>query len=439
MVADSSPLTFGQMSTLRHLQKWPRERWPEGNLIHEHVITPGVTVGDVTSALDTLVRHHVALRTTFDLGDPRSPVQILHDNGSPDTLVVAGGGDASTIEAQIPSTNFTYDTDRGWRVFLLLGSSGEPAKLVLCLSHLLFDGWSARHLDLALAPLRGDEHFDWEHPVTSFLRTTDLCRLQRGEQWRDRRLQAEGYWRSLFVQTPARLLSSVGVGAAAEAVVHGRLKLQSRQDAISAIGRAARAFPAGILLAFLALAMLENSPDEEFLMFALMSANRNLHPWRDLVTTMNQQIPVLLGRPGTGTVLDYVADVQRAALRAYRNGCYDVDMADRVATDILSYIPQSFGPLVNFTAHGHPGARTGGPAESGPDVVVQDAEAGIPTDLFIQISNANGLTLDLSAVRGLMADAAVRGILTWISRALSLTAADPSLRVSDLPKLEIAP
>lgn len=438
MIVDSSPLTFGQMSTLRHLQKWPRERWPEGNLVHRHTLAPGTGVDDVASALDTLVRHYAALRTTFELSDPRSPAQILHDQGSPDTLVVAGVGDAETVEAQIPQTNFTYETDRGWRAFLLPGASGAPAKLVLCLSHLLFDGWSARHLDLALAPLCGKDYFDWEHPVTSFLRTTDMCRAQRGEQWQERRLRAEQYWRGLFVRTPAHLLSSAGVGAAADGVVHGRLKLRSRQDAISAIGRAARAFPAGILLSFLALAMLEYSRGEEFLMFALMSSNRNLRPWRDLVTTMNQQIPVLLGRPGPGTVLDYVADVQATSLQAYQNGCYDVDMADRVAVDILSYTPKSYGPLINFTAHRRP-AADGGQEETGPDVVVQDAEAGIPTDFFIEISNAGGLTLDLSAVRALMDDVSVRAILTWISRAIGMTAADPSLRVSDLPKLEAGP
>jgi hypothetical protein len=435
MGGESGPLTFGQMSTLRHLQKWPRERWPEGNLVHRHAIVDrSAGVGDVRAALRTVAAHHGAMRTTFELGDVASPVHFVHDD-APDTLVVASADEVDQVARTAPSTSFDYATDRGWRPFLTLDDRGRPAELILCMSHLVFDGWSMRHVDADLASLVGGGPFDWEHSTTSLRRTTELGRLQRADDWAERRQRAEAYWRDYFTRAPEHRLRTEGVGAEAARVTQGILALGDRRDDLSAIARRARVFPAGILLAFLGLTLLQaHDDDDDHQSLALMTSNRNIPVWRNLVTTSNQQIPVLLRRPSAAEpVLEYIAEVQRVSVSAHQNGVYDVDMADRVAAEVLSTVPKSFGPLLNFTARGD-GRATAAPTPRENPVVTVSAQ-GIPTDVYVAVSDAGGLSVKFFAVDRAMSAETVRAVLQWISAALHMTAERESVRIGDLPNL----
>lgn len=431
--ARRGPLTFGQLSTLRALQKWPRERWPEGNLLDTYpIVDPAAGIEDVRDALRTVARHHGGLRTTFDLADVARPVHVVHDD-TPDLLVVAGPDEAEEVARTAPLTNFDFGTDRGWRPFLTLDRRGRPAELTLCMSHLVVDGWSTRHLGTDLAPLIGEQPPDWDHSRTSLRGTTELGHLQRADGWAERRQRAEAYWRDYVERVPAHRLRAAGVGAEAGQVTRGVLALEDRRDALAAIGLRGRVFPAGILLAFLGLT-LQGVHDDEHQSLALMTSNRSIPVWRDVVTTANQQIPVLLRRPGPDEpVLDYVAEVQRLSLAAYRTGAYDVDMADRVAAEVLGAAPKSFGPLLNFTARDVAGSAAEEEQRENP--VLTPSPHGIPTDVYVAVSDDHGLAIEFSAVDRVLPAETVRAVLRWISAALLLTAERESLRIGDLPDL----
>jgi len=434
-MAGPSPLTFGQMSTLRALQKWPGHRWPEGNLIHRHrIVDARADVDDVRAALRGVARHHAALRTTFDLRDVPNPVHVIHDDVAAGTLVVAGPDEAADVLRTGPLTLFDYDTDRGWRAFLTLDAHGRPDELLLCMSHLIVDGWSMRHLDMELAPLIGERPFDWDHATTSLRTTAELADLQRGDAWAGRREQAETYWRDFFTLAPVHRLQTSGVGAEADGVTCGVLHLDGHREAIATINRRGRVFLGGVVLAFLGLALMR-AWDEDVLPMALMTSNRTVPVWRDVVTTVNQQIPALLHRPDPDAqVIAHIADVPRVSVTAHRNGCYDVDMADRVAGELLGAPPRSFGPLLNFTARGDGEAASPPPADP---VVVGGSPQGIPTDVYIAVNDTGGLSIDLFAVRQALPAPAVEACLRWIAEALTLTAQRESLRIRDLPALTV--
>lgn len=432
MSTESGPLTFGQLSTLRHLQKIPAERWIEGNMIYRHKIIDGSASLDlVVSALKTMARHHAALRTTYDLTDFDHPVQFVHDDVVLNS-VVAGPADAAEAMRVAPLVNFDFATDRGWQTTVILDAQGRPTDLILVVSHLIVDGWSCHHLNLDLGPLIGERDPGRDHSVVSLRKSTELAALQRGDEWADRRNRAEVYWRDFFTRSSAELLAKQGVGAPVERVSHGSLLLTQQQAMLSAISRRGRVFTGGILLGLLGLALLQKS-DEEVLPFALMTANRNIPVWQDLASSFNQQIPVLLRRPAPDEkALAYLSEAQRISLGAHQNGCYDVDMADRIAAEVTSSVPKSYGPMLSFiAAGGDGGAKADGPQQP---VTVGPSPHAIPYDLFIEVNEGSG-AVNMYAVDTVLSADEVRACLQWICDSIPMLAERDDVRVGDLPTL----
>lgn len=428
MGLDSAPLTFGQLSTLRHMQQWPAARWWEANLTREHVLAPGTDLARVNAALAAVARHHSSLRVTFDLSGPGEPRQILTSGAIEAQLVE---GDATQVRDALVARTFDFANEVGWRGAVVVDDRGDPRCLVLSVSQLILDGWSLRHLDMELAPLRGEDTFDADHGTTSLRRTTELAREQHGDEWRATRELGERYWRTYLQALPEPVIQRLergGSGASAPDAVSGTLHVNTRSVRLQELSRGLRIFPAGLLLGLLSLSLFEEAREEPRLPFALMAANRNVPEWRFLVATANQQVPLLLARPDAESVREYLTQVQALAQGAHRTGCYDVDMAEALCMEHLSFAPSTFGTMFNYTARGPVSEGTLLPAD-GPRIQVGPAEEGVPLDVFVQVSN-EGFTI--SAARRFLDEAAVERILTRIDISLRALAEDADVRLSHL-------
>lgn len=355
------------------------------------------TLTTVAGALDSLARHHASLRTTFDLVPGETPTQVEHAAPLRGTLTVVA---PDQVDEALRDP-IDHRGGANWQAVLVADEDERPSDLFFVASHLIADGWSMRKLVDDLAPL-GDGR-PARTPLTSLHSPIELAHEQRGPAWQERREASERYWRTYVQTAPSHQLATAGVGAVASDVAAAVLDLGGPHAGMRDLERQLRVFTSGAVLGLVSHGMLEQS-GQDACSFALMTANRGIPPWGDLVVSMNQQIPVVISRRGESRPGDHIVTAQRASFDALQNGCYDVDMADAVMSEHLGRPARSFGPLINYVPTGVRSQAPGGPSGT----FVADAPVkDIPTDVYIEVRAGESLQVILYAAKAVLDQAAV--------------------------------
>ncbi|WP_424533408.1 amino acid adenylation domain-containing protein [Sphaerisporangium viridialbum] len=163
-------------------------------------LTGTIDMAALQEALTQLVARHEALRTRFAADDTGQPYQII-DPPAPIVVTVTDltGHDQTSVTTQVnavAATPFDLTTDPMIRT-TLLRTAPDQAILVICLHHIIFDGWSeailARELHHLYAAAIG--HTPAALPATP-IQYADYATWQHQQLTTDRQQTQLDYWRT---------------------------------------------------------------------------------------------------------------------------------------------------------------------------------------------------------------------------------------------------
>lgn len=325
MAADA-PLSYGQLYSWREVETYPQDWMREANLSTCWGLR-GISLERATAALQRLVDRHESLRTTYHLR-AGEPVQRVHETVSLPiqyvSRVIASRGDWLRAEdemAELIGDPFPMTGDVGWRG-ALLSSDGAPMFLALSFSHLIVDIWSTQKLKVQFKALLADLDAAAQPAVTP----RELARSLPGQQD-----GGEQYWRRIVDDDSLHQLPSLPAGVKREriqATLHSpRLGWLAAQ-----VAKRHGVTTPSVLMA-LAAAGLSRHLDSDHVMMSLMSSNRFSREYQNIISTMNQLIPVVAPVDHASTFAEHIKHLHWVAARAYRYSCYDVDRVAALAAE----------------------------------------------------------------------------------------------------------
>jgi hypothetical protein len=321
-----APLTFGQLSTWRSVETFAADRLAEVNVFDVCELR-GLRTDAVLEALRCLTAEHESLRTTYHVVDGR-PVQRVHRELAPRVRVLDraehGPLDSAAVAAQSAAEAFPVTGDPGWRA--VLGTDGDRALfLALSMSHMVVDVTAIRILEdrlLELAARPGGPRAAAARPGPA---PRELALAQQGETWRSRREGAEKYWRRVLAGSPPRNLPAAP-SRATERRIHARLTSHRLGELAARAAKAHGVSPQSVYTAMTAAA-LARIVGRDRVLLSLMCANRFDPAWQQMISTMNQLVPVVCDAKPDTTLVQHLKRTHLAALLSYRHGAYDVDRA----------------------------------------------------------------------------------------------------------------
>jgi len=139
------PVTVGQLSVWRDLEKLPPDRLWEANLAFVWDLPPGTwTAEEVWAALAALAIRHASLRTTYVVGADGLPRQRIAVETAGAVLddVRQGTADVSereAMEAGRLQEAIDVTARLPWRAWILT-IDGAPAQVLLVINHMAVDG-----------------------------------------------------------------------------------------------------------------------------------------------------------------------------------------------------------------------------------------------------------------------------------------------------------
>lgn len=328
---DSAPLTFGQLSVWRDVDRLPRERWHEANAMFT-ITVPDASLGAVRPALDTLVARHPSLQTVYDVTDPAQPTQRVDPAVSLglEHATVEGDRDAEELLAAFVSRPFDLRCEAPARALLLdrpstrsagSGSAGARAGrgrlLAISKHHIAADAWAADLLEAELVGLLAG-HAETLPPPSEDLGL--LAVEQRSPAWKARRDASDRHHAGVFA-TPA---ASFAVDEPEAGVMQGSFESAAFLTAADGLARRAGVSLSTVLLSAYTAAVARHC-DHDAIRLGLMSSNRFGTRWRGLVTSMNQWVPMTVAGARDTVEAAALPALQATALRAYRVALRDVD------------------------------------------------------------------------------------------------------------------
>ncbi|MEU4575380.1 condensation domain-containing protein [Nonomuraea sp. NPDC023979] len=320
-----SPLSHGQLFSWREIERYPEDWLAEANLPATWDLR-GLSVGQVTAALERLVARHEALRTTYDPGGG-TPVQRVHESVALPIervdRVVTDPAEHERTKAELVAVPFAMADDLNWRGRLVC-SRGAPVYLTLVFSHLIVDLWSIHHLQDEFKALTSGAR-----PAPAGPPPREVARRQRADAWRPRQEGAERYWRSVLAEGLTDELPTLPARVKRERL---ELTLHSRRLgglAAEAARRHGVTAPA-VVMAFVAAGLARHLGTDRVTM-SLMSSNRFAPEDQHLIGTMNQLVPVVTEVDRRATLAEHIKRLHWAGARAYRHGSYDFDRVTEVA------------------------------------------------------------------------------------------------------------
>ncbi|MCW3816379.1 condensation domain-containing protein [Micromonospora sp. DR5-3] len=394
----SAPLTFGQLAIWRDVESVPRDRWHEPNIVQAWELPAGTGTADVRAALAALVRRHESLRTTYDLSDPAAPRQVPHPPRTPDVAVQRAADprvDLDTVREQLARQPFSLVREPAWRA-TVVAAGDAPTHLVLVHHHMVADGlatWVLRR-DF-LAALAGTLDDAVSGPRTIVAHEQSPAGQRRGAAAMD-------YWAKLLTEVPP---PAVGQPPFVEA----RLVSRALAGAARRVAARLRVSVANVVLSAFCAGLFAVGGDDRLLV-RVLSSNRFDPYRRDVVTSMNQWIPVLFDRPSGPGLADLVREVVTRTRVAYAHGVYDVDRAFRLL-DEAGYRRGQYDSTwsVNFIAR-----RADEPEPSDPDLdAAEDATvswaapfSSVGPRRYLRVIEGTDLTCELRVPVGRSAVAA---------------------------------
>ncbi|MBS2538281.1 hypothetical protein KGQ20_36570 [Catenulispora sp. NF23] len=355
------PMTIGQLSVHRDVERMPEERLWEANLqpLVWDVKTP-CTVDDVWTALTALAGRHESLRTNYVFEADGSPRQFLGAQDAEEVMarVERGVADISELPALLLSKHQSVlDIYHGipWRAWVIT-EDGTPTKVLYVVHHIACDGAGALimqddfHALLAgrtLPPPAGQ-------PIAMALdqQGAGAFRLRAAERYWKRTLEAAPRLASREAGTPNEELIGVTMqtGIPLEAAHAGAEKLDVSMATV-------------VLAAYYhAVRTVLTRPA---VLLTAISANRFDPSMAGVVTSLTQWAPMLFEFDGTQSFAELAAKVHGKALNAFKNSICDPDYVVNIreeyfvkadppvdkgfSTNVI-LAPPGFAPAVEQTA-----------------------------------------------------------------------------------------
>jgi Condensation domain len=308
-VVNRGPVTFGQLSLWRSIEKLPAEAC---NLPQIWSLPAGTTTGSVERALETLESRHESLRTRYE-ENANGLTQVVRETAPASLDVVEA--DAGQVAQALAASAFDLAADRPWRARVVT-SGGIPSRLAICFHHIAVDAWAINQLhEEFLALLAG------RTPSADAPNCRDLAAEQWSEARQSRRRSALKHWRRLFQEAPP-----MERDPAPEAVT-SRWARQGSAAAAAAVHRIAErlevSVPSVVLSAF--CVALSRHTGQPKLLLAVYANNRSDPRWEHLVAAQNQIVPLLVTVDPDEEFDALVTRVHWESLRSYKHGSYNVD------------------------------------------------------------------------------------------------------------------
>ncbi|NUR29984.1 MAG: hypothetical protein HOV83_29735 [Catenulispora sp.] len=307
------PMTIGQLSVFRDVQRMPPERLWEANLqplVWD--VRTDCTVEDVWRALGELAMRHESLRTDYAVDESGAPLQFIGAHDAEEVLERAERGVADIAELpQLLATKHqeVLDIYHGipWRAWVIT-EDGVPKHVLYIVHHMAADGAASLimqddfHALLAgreLPPPSGQ-------PIAMALdqQGAGAHRLRAAERHWRRTLDAAPRRSDTAVANPEMLGVTLTTGIPLEAAHAGAAKL-------------------GVILQTVVLAAYYHAVrevmDRSAVLILAISANRFDSATAGIVTSLNQWAVILLDFDGTETFAELVAKVHGKSLTGLKN------------------------------------------------------------------------------------------------------------------------
>ncbi|MFI9643396.1 condensation domain-containing protein [Micromonospora sp. NPDC051925] len=352
-----APLSFGQMSLWRAVEDWTfeRQRYAIGDFLWD--LPDGCSVEAVERALARLMERHEGLRTGYVPGGPQGVEQVTWAQPrlpvSTAELGVSTHDLATDSAAELAGTPFFLDREPAWRARILT-RHGRPVALALAVHHIVADGWALDILRRDLMHLLAGRE-----PTPAGPPPREVARRQRSASWARRRASAMAYWRRALEEVH-HLPPVVTDGADPRVATYfAKLRASGVSEIAGVLADRLGVTPQTVMLGALCRSIVDRTA-EQTIPVMLLAGNRSEPGWRSVVSSFSQVVPLIVRIDRTEGFGVLVRRLQREAMTAYWNGCFDVDERSRIATEygrtgVLSGFPVMFNYVSGST-----------PAPSGP-------------------------------------------------------------------------
>ena len=333
------PLSFAQQR-LWFLETL-RPGTPLYNLPQVWNLRGALSVPKLAAALGEAVRRHEALRTVFT-DDPLQVVLPKSDGPFPLEIVDLSGQGEETAEGLLRSEAarpFDLRTGPLFRA-LLVRLGEEDHRLLLCMHHIVSDGWSmdvlARELSalyrggsLRPLPIQYPEFAVWQ-------------RLWLSGEVLERQL---AWWRERLAGAPAALELPTDFPRPAVPSLRGGLERASLGDLAAGLPQVARGSNATVFMAVLAAfqALLQRYTGQDDLLVGAPVAGRDRGDLEGLVGFFVNLLPMRAELAGAPAFDRFLADTREAALNAFAH--QDVPF-ERLVEELAPERDLSRAPLV---------------------------------------------------------------------------------------------
>jgi Condensation domain len=335
--ASLTALSYGQLSLLRSIEHIPRNQW--SSVAGWLPLRPSVTAEEVCAALELLPQRHESLRTVYRLPSDAAPTQRVEESaiGVVEYAEIDGTDEAQRALVEASRAHaFTLEDDFGWRATIAT-TDGRPRGIVLCTHHIAADGWShdliARDLSPILAHPRLGSPAARSDAVSS---PSALAVEQRSSSWRDQRQKARRFHGDILrsgLLVPRPLAPGERLRELPPRY-EGELRVDHLAAALHSRARSMRLLPQAL---FLTTATLTAAVcfGELSGVWWLVTSNRFNPRWTNLVTSMNQVVPMRADLTAAPTVTDLAQRLQADSFTALHYGCYDVDEVNSLSREII--------------------------------------------------------------------------------------------------------
>ena len=407
---DSYFLTFGQLSVWRDMDWAPRHRWHEANNAEQIDLPHPVSVHRLKQALRRLDAKHESIRTVYDVSDPGQPLQRLLPPTEEPALEVVAAGSVTVEELRDRMLHRAFDlrVDRQLRVAAVSTSADTSdeatvERLLLCAHHIAMDTWSIRLLMQDLVAMLGCGGQEIPPAPDSLIA---IAREQRTSAlWRSRQEAGQRYFRRVYQQDSAQFDDQADEHPGLHAIVESRALYQ----AAYALAERCTVSVATVLTAAYADALAECSTGP-LLRIGLMSSNRFAERWDNLITSMNQWVPIMVSADTAEDFQVRLESLQQDAVRAYRLGIYNLDEFTPQALGI-SRSAAEIRPLAGFNfITPEPGLYDDGEVAAGaPPVHWQEVFTNFGSRCYLRVYETDEGTIRLQIfTNGLSRDTVTR-------------------------------
>jgi hypothetical protein len=317
------PVTLGQLSVWRDIERMPPDRTWEGNLSVGWRVPPGISAHEVWAAVRALAQRHESLRTVYDLRTRRMRQRVLPVQ---DVMAAARRGEITVaerakLEARELRHAFDLAAEPSWRAWLVL-ASGRPHEILVVIHHIAADGTATNVLGRDFQVLLAHGQLN---PAPQ---PRQLAAQQHSEREVAALEAAEAYWRRTLVDAGSVTAPPVPRGEVVRADLHTGVPAEAAQQIAA---RLSVSLPS-LLLAVYAQALASTFKLERLLLYPT-SSNR-FHPaYSDLVSSLNQWVPVLFDadeRPFP----QQAAGLHWRSFKALKYGCYNPDAIAAIQAEL---------------------------------------------------------------------------------------------------------